>query len=295
MTSVTQTNIATVAEPRKRPAADPRTQSAWRRFGIGPTIGLVVVLAMLVLGLLAPWIAPYDPLTTNASNTLAGPSADHWLGTDQNGRDVLSRLMYGAAASFKGVAIAVAVLMAIGVPWGLAAGYLGGIVDEISMRIADAILSIPGLVLAVAITGVVGSGLSMSMAAVGFIFAPSIAMLLRSNIMPIRRSDYLLVARSLGVGNARGAVRHVLPNAIAPVLVQACGLASLAMIIQAALGFLGLGTNPPNPSWGGDMANVYLFFTQAPFATVIPGLVIVAAAFSLSRIGDGLRATLSVG
>jgi peptide/nickel transport system permease protein len=259
------------------------------------TIALVVVGTMIVVGILAPWIAPYDPLKTEAANTLAGPSMDHWLGTDQVGRDVLSRVMHGAAASFRGTGVALLTLLVIGVPWGLAAGYMGGVVEEISMRIADAFLSIPGLVLAVAITGVVGSGLTMSMAAVGVIYSPSIAMLLRSNIIPIRRSDYLLVARSLGVSNLRAAFRHVLPNAFGPVLVQSCGLASLALIVQAALGFLGLGVQPPNPSWGGDLADVYLNFTQAPFATVIPGLVIVLAAFSLSRIGDAVRALLDVG
>ncbi|WP_375001665.1 ABC transporter permease [Aeromicrobium sp. CTD01-1L150] len=275
-----------------RPVRRRRSPRTWTPVTIA---AVVIVVAMIVIGLLAQWIAPYDPLKTAASNTLAGPSAEHWLGTDQVGRDVLSRVMHGAAASFRGTGVAVLTLLVIGVPWGLAAGYMGGIVDEVSMRIADAFLSIPGLVLAVAITGVVGSGLTMSMIAVGVIFSPSIAMLLRSNIIPIRRSDYLLVARSLGVSNIRAAFRHVLPNAFGPVLVQACGLASLALIVQAALGFLGLGVNPPNPSWGGDLADVYLNFTQAPFATVIPGLVIVLAAFSLSRIGDAVRALLDVG
>ncbi|WP_313408546.1 ABC transporter permease [Aeromicrobium sp.] len=262
-----------------------------------PTVvlAIVVVVSLILVGLFASVISPYGPLKTDANNTFGSPSASHWLGTDQAGRDVLTRLMYGAAASFQGTAIAVGVFLLIGVPWGLAAGYIGGPLDEVSMRFADAILSIPGLVLAVAITGVVGSGLNMSMVALGFIFSPSIAMLLRSNILPIRRSDYLLVARSLGVSNMRAAIRHVLPNAFAPVLVQACSLASIAMIVQAALGFLGLGVNPPNPSWGGDLADAYLFFTEAPFATVVPGLVIVLAAFSISRIGDAIRIGMRVG
>lgn len=262
-----------------------------------PTVilAIAIVVSLIVVGLFASVLAPYGPLKTDANNTFGSPSGAHWLGTDQAGRDVLTRLMYGAAASFQGTAIAVGVFLLIGVPWGLAAGYIGGPLDEVSMRLADAILSIPGLVLAVAITGVVGSGLNMSMVALGFIFSPSIAMLLRSNILPIRRSDYLLVARSLGVSNMRAAIRHVLPNAFAPVLVQACSLASIAMIVQAALGFLGLGVNPPHPSWGGDLADAYLFFTEAPFATVVPGLVIVLAAFSISRIGDAIRIGLRVG
>jgi len=278
-----------------RAAGAVRRSRSDRVFTPTVVVAITVVALLIVVGVFASVLAPFDPLKTNADNTFASPSAEHWLGTDQAGRDVLSRLMHGSAAAFRGTAIAVIIFMAIGVPWGLAAGYLGGPLDEVSMRVADAILSIPGLVLAVAITGVVGSGLNMSMVALGFIFSPSIAMLLRSNILPIRRSDYLLVARSLGVSNLRAAVRHVLPNAFAPVLVQACSLASIAMIVQAALGFLGLGVNPPRPSWGGDLADAYLFFTEAPFATVVPGLVIVLAAFSISRIGDAIRTWLHVG
>lgn len=258
-------------------------------------LAILAILALILGGLLAPWIAPYDPLKTNAVDALFGPSGAHWLGTDQAGRDVLSRVLYGSAATFRGTAIAVATLLIIGVPWGLAAGYIGGIFDELSMRLADSILSIPGLVLAIAITGVLGSGLAMSMIAVGFVFAPSIAMQLRSSIIPIRRSDYVLIARSLGVSSLRSAFRHVLPNAFAPVLVQACGLASLALVVQAGLSFLGLGAEPPDASWGRDLADVYLYFTKAPFATIVPGLVILVAAFSLSRIGDALRALLDVG
>jgi ABC-type dipeptide/oligopeptide/nickel transport system permease subunit len=284
---------AGLADPGIGRIAQPTRTGRFSRAATFVAIG--VVMCMIVLGLLAQWIAPHDPLETNATNALAGPSAAHWFGTDQVGRDVLSRSLYGAAASFRGTGVAVLVFLAIGIPWGLAAGYVGGVLDEASMRVADAILSIPGLVLAVAITGVVGSGLTMSMVAVGVVFSPSIAMLLRSNIVPIRRVDYVLVSRSLGVSNLRAAFRHVLPNAFGPVLVQACGLASLALIVQAALGFLGLGVNPPHPSWGGDLAAVYLNFTEAPFATVIPGVVIVAAAFSLSRIGDAVRALLDVG
>lgn len=258
-------------------------------------LAILAVVLLILGGVLAPWIAPYDPLKTDASNALLGPSGAHWLGTDQAGRDVLSRVLYGAATSFRGTAIAAATLLVIGVPWGLAAGYIGGALDELSMRLADSILSIPGLVLAIAITGVLGSGLALSMVAVGFVFAPSIAMQLRSSIVPIRRSDYVLIARSLGVSSLRSAFRHVLPNAFAPVLVQAFGLTSLALVVQAGLSFLGLGADPPNASWGRDLADIYLFFTEAPFATIVPGLVILVAAFSLSRIGDALRAFLDVG
>ncbi len=287
-TSVTQGEVARQAAVSTR-----RKRKGGPDYVTG--FAIFVVVAMILGGLLAPWIAPFDPLKTSAGDALLGPSAEHWLGTDQAGRDVLSRVLYGAAASFRGTAIAVATMLIIGVPWGLAAGYIGGPVDELSMRLADAILSIPGLVLAIAITGVVGSGLEMSMVAVGFVFSPSIAMQLRSNIIPIRRSQYVLIARSLGVSNLRSAVRHVLPNSFAPVLVQTCGLASLSLIVQAGLSFLGLGAEPPNASWGRDLADIYLYFTKAPFATIVPGVVIVLAAFSISKIGDALRARLDVG
>ena len=258
-------------------------------------LAIVFLILVAVAAALAPWISPHDPLATDASDRLANPSLAHLLGTDPSGRDVLSRTIYGAHSAFLGTGIAVLTMLVIGVPWGLLGGLGGSAADQALMRLADAFLAVPGLVLAVAITAVLGPGLTTSMIAVGIVFAPSVAILLRASLVPLRRAEYVLVARSLGSGRVSTAFRHSLPNAFAPVLVQVCSLASICLIIQASLGFLGLGEQPPNPGWGTDLAQAYTFFTVAPVATLVPGLVTTLCAFSLSRLGDGVRSVLDVG
>jgi len=271
--------VATGGERRER-----------RSFRTTAWIGLAVFLVLLVSGLFAshlPGLA--DPLALDTDNLRAPPSAEHWLGTDNVGRDVLARLVYGSRTAFAGVAIAMLTALAIGIPWGLASGFGGSVSDEILMRVGDAILSFPALVLAIAVVSVLGPSLRNSMFAIGITFAPTIARLLRTAVLPLRRSEFVLVAGSLGAGRVRVAVRHVLPNAMAPILIQAFALASICLIVQAALGFIGLGVPPPDPAWGQDLANAYIYFTSNPFATVFPGLIIVLGAWSLSAIGDGVR------
>jgi peptide/nickel transport system permease protein len=278
-----------------------RTVLPWRgdrqqegRFGWGPWVALVVVGILLVLAVFPGVLSPDNPVTQNIGARLQGPSASHLLGTDVDGRDVLSRIIWGARDAIEGVAIALAGATVLGVPWGLVAGYGGGVVDEVVMRIADAILSIPGIVLAIAITGILGPSLRNSMLAVGFVFAPIIARLLRSAVLPIRNAEFVMVARSFGLDPVRVSVRHVLPNAFAPVLVQLFGLASLSFIIEAALAFLGLGVQAPNPAWGADLQQAYTNFTAAPLTTVAPGLIITVAALCVSVIGDGVRNRLLI-
>ncbi|WFE40958.1 ABC transporter permease [Micromonospora sp. WMMD998] len=272
---------------RSRRAGGSRAVAFW--------LGGAVVLLVLLAGLFAHWLAPYDPLAIDPANPYAGPSGAHWLGTDANGRDVLSRLMHGSAASFRGIAITVGVAGVVGSLWGLVAGYLGGPVDEILMRLADAVISFPGIVLAIAITGALGPSLVTAMLSVGVVFAPVVARLLRAQVLALRQAEFVLVARSLGVSGWRIAVRHVLPNAMGPVVVQLCGLASTALIIEAALGFLGLGVQPPAPSWGPDLARAYADFYVTPLLTVAPGLLITVTAFAISQFGDGLRDRLRIG
>ncbi|ALJ21905.1 ABC transporter permease [Microbacterium sp. No. 7] len=253
-----------------------------------------ILVAVVVLFVIAPLVAPMDPLAQDVAARLQGPSVEHWLGTDALGRDVFSRLLLGGTSALIGVAIAMATMMIIGIPWGLAAGYLGGTADEILMRIADAFISLPGIVLAIAITGVVGPSLENSMIAVGVVIAPTIARILRSTVLPLRRSDFVLVARSLGVSAPRVALRHVLPNSMGPVVVQICSLAALCLVVQAGLAFIGLGVQPPDPSWGGDLANAYRRFTSSPLATIAPGLTITLCALLLNVVGDGLRQRLRI-
>lgn len=264
-----------------------------RHISLVPRIGLVILLILIIAGLLAPWLAPHDPLALDLDHRLSGPSSTHWLGTDLNGRDVLSRLLYGTRSAFAGVIIALGVTVVLAIPWGLIAGFGGRAADEVLMRIGDGLLSFPPLVLAIGVVGVWGPSLVHSMVAVGIIFSPAVARLLRGSVLPLKRSEFVLVARSLGVRNWRVAIFHVFPNAMGPVLVQLFSLASIALLLEAALGFLGLGVSPPTSSWGTDLAAAYTYFTTEPLATLSYGLAITLAAWSISVVGDGVREWLA--
>jgi peptide/nickel transport system permease protein len=260
-----------------------------RRIGVAPKIGFAILVILLISAIAAPWLAPDNPLALDLNHLLTKPSSQHWLGTDLNGRDVLSRLIYGTRSSFEGIAIALGVTIVLAIPWGLAAGFGGRVADEILMRIGDGLLSFPPLVLAIGVVGVWGPSLVHSMIAVGLIFSPSVARLLRGAVLPLRRAEFVLVARSLGVRRWRVAFVHVLPNAMGPVLVQLFSLGSVALLLEAALGFLGLGVAAPAPSWGTDLASAYTYFSTLPWLTVFPGIVITIGAWSISVVGDGVR------
>lgn len=262
------------------------------RFGLAGKIGLTVVVLLLLASVAAPLLPLADPLAQTLTLRDAGPSLHHLLGTDLVGRDVLSRTVYGCRSAFEGVAIGVGGMLALGIPWGLAAGFAGGVIDEILMRIADAFLSFPALILAIGVVAALGPSIVHSMLAVGVISAPGVARLLRSAVLPVRRAQFVLIAQSLGVSRMRIAGRHVLPNSMGPVVVQAVAAASYFLIVEAALGFLGLGVPPPSASWGADMAGAYSNFTANPAATIVPGLAITIGAWSLSVVGDGLRNVL---
>ncbi|MCO5089507.1 ABC transporter permease [Bosea sp. (in: a-proteobacteria)] len=251
--------------------------------------GLPILALIILAAIFAPWIAPYDPLANAVRERLQGPSMAHWLGTDATGRDVLSRLIFGARESIRGVLIAICVAGGLALPWGLAAGYLGRFWDEVLMRLADAMLAFPGLILALAIGGVLGPSLTNAMIAMGIVYAPSCARLLRSAVLPLRRADFVLVARTLGASATQTAIRHVLPNAMAPFLVQLCSVASLALLAEGALSFLGLGAQAPTPSWGSDLAKAYLNFRSAPLLTIAPGITIACFSFLLAQVGNGVR------
>lgn len=264
-------------------------RSGPRRFGIVPIVGLVIFGLMLLTSLLAPLLPIDDPLAQTLSLRSSGPSLDHLLGTDVVGRDVLSRTIYGCRSAFYGIGLAALAMLVLGIPWGLAAGFSGTVVDEVSMRIADALISFPALILAIGVVSVLGPSMENGMLTVGVICSPVIARLLRAAVLPLRGAQFVMIAGSLGVSRTLVAVRHVLPNALAPVLVQSFALGAQFLIVQAALGFLGLGVPPPSPSWGQDMASAYLNFTAEPFATIVPGVAITLGAWSISAIGDGLR------
>jgi peptide/nickel transport system permease protein len=266
-----------------------RTRARRRHFGVAPTIGLVILIVLLITAIAAPLLSPDDPIALDLNHLLSGPTGAHWLGTDLNGRDVLSRLIYGTRSSFEGIAISLGVTVVLAIPWGLAAGFGGRVADEILMRVGDGLLSFPPLVLAIGVVGVWGPSLVHSMVAVGIIFSPSVARLLRGAVLPLRRAEFVLVARSLGVSRRRVAFGHVFPNAMGPVLVQLFSLGSIALLLEAALGFLGLGVSAPTPSWGTDLASAYTYFSTLPWVTVFPGIIITVGAWSISVVGDGVR------
>jgi peptide/nickel transport system permease protein len=252
-------------------------------------IGLLISVVLLLAGVLAPILPLADPLTQHFHEANLGPSLGHVLGSDYLGRDVFSRTIYGARSSYEGVAVGLLVTMIIGIPWGLLAGFGGAVVDEVLMRTADGLMSFPGILLAVGFISVLGPSLYHAMVAIGVVNAPAIARLLRSTVLPIRRAEYVLVSGSLGASRWRIAFRHVLPNAMGPVMVQAFSLGSVFLIVGAGLSFLGFGVQPPAPSWGADLVNAYQYFVNNPFGTVVPGIAITIAAWSLSAIGDGAR------
>jgi peptide/nickel transport system permease protein len=266
-----------------------RWRAAWAGFPVSARAGLVITGLLILAAVLTPLLPLHDPLSQHLEQRNAGPSLHALFGTDYLGRDVFSRVVYGTRSSYEGVLIGLVVTMIIGIPWGLIAGFGGAVLDEVLMRAADGLMSFPAIVLALAFISVLGPSLFHAMLALGVIAAPTLARLLRSTVLPITRAEYVLVSGALGTSRLRIALRHVLPNAMGPVLVQGFALGSLFLIVGAGLSFLGFGVQPPAPSWGADLVNAYQYFTVDPFGTVVPGLVITIAAWSLSAIGDGVR------
>jgi peptide/nickel transport system permease protein len=250
----------------------------------------VVICGLILAAIFAPLIAPYNPLDQNLGHTMAAPSWSHLLGTDYYGRDELSRLIWGGRSAFLGVLISLGVGLGLGVPWGLAAGYWPRWTGMLLMRIADTLLAFPALVLAVVITGILGPNLVTSMTSVGVVFAPVFARLTRVGVLEVREREYVLSARMSGCSKRVILIRHVIPAALGPVVVQATIFAGIAFIIEGGLSFLGLGVQPPAPSWGGDLALAYQYILSSPGQVVAPGLLIAIVVLCVYRIGDALRA-----
>jgi peptide/nickel transport system permease protein len=258
----------------------------------GATIAAVFLLVIVVAAVLAPVIAPFDPLAQDIPNKLAGPSAEHLLGTDDLGRDVLSRLIFGARASLFAAVLAVLVAVAIGAPLGLVAGFAGGWIDAALMRITDTLLSFPALVLAIGVTGALGPGLVTAMCAIGIVFSPSVARLMRGATLSVREEPYVAASQTFGSRATGVIVRHIIPNAIQPVLVQVSLLLAASLLAEASLSFLGLGVQPPTPSWGSMLGRAYGYLNRAPAQMLAPGLAIACCALAFNVIGDALRRQL---
>ena len=267
---------------------------AWRRLlrRRGAMLGLVVVLIFVALAVLAPWIAPQDPIATSWSAIRKAPSAEHWMGTDEVGRDVLSRVIFGTRASLLAGLASVSISLLLGVPIGLAAGFLGGLTDGLISRITDAILACPFLILAIALAAFLGPSLSNAMIAIGVSATPIFVRLTRAQVINIKVEDYIEAARAVGNPPWRIALRHVMPNILPPLIVQATLAIAAAVIAEASLSFLGLGQQPPAPSWGSMLNTAKNYVDNAPWMAVWPGVSIFLLVLSFNLLGDGLRDAL---
>ena len=255
-------------------------------------VGLAIVLGFIVLAVFAPWIAPHDPIATDWGAIRKAPSAAHWFGTDEIGRDVLSRVIWGTQASLLAGVMSVSISLALGVPIGLAAGFLGGAVDGLISRITDAFLACPFLILAIAMAAFLGPSLSNAMIAIGVSATPIFVRLTRAQVLNIKVEDYIEAARAVGNPPWRIALRHVLPNVAAPLIVQATLAIAAAVIAEASLSFLGLGQQPPAPSWGSMLNTARNYVDQAPWMAIWPGLAIFGLVLAFNLLGDGLRDAL---
>ncbi len=269
-----------------------RSTIQWLRSDLQASISLGFLLLLLLLAVAAPLIAPYSPIAQDFDNLLADPSPAHLLGTDDLGRDILSRLIHGAPVTLYASFLAVGIAIVLGVPVGLIAGFMGGWVDDAISRFLDALLSFPAIVLAIAVTGALGIGLTNGMISVGIVFAPQLARLVRARTLVVRRELYVDAADCFGATTGRILRKHVLPNTVQPVSVQVTLLLAAALLAEASLSFLGLGIQPPNPSWGGMLARAYQNMEIAPAQMYPPGLAILATALAFNALGESLRVAL---
>jgi len=251
--------------------------------------GGAVIALLVVVGIAGPWIAPYDPLAQDLSKSLLGPSAEHWFGTDSFGRDILSRVLYGARISLLVGIVSQGIAFSLGVAMGLVSGYYGGKVDALIMRLADVTLAFPTLLLLIAITAAFQPSLAVVFVAIGVVGWAGLARLVRSQTLVVRELDFVQAARALGMNDTRLLARHVLPNTLAPAIIAVTlGMAG-AILLEAALSFIGLGAQPPTPSWGSMISDGRDFLRTAPWISVFPGLAIGLVVLGFNLFGDGLR------
>jgi peptide/nickel transport system permease protein len=258
----------------------------------GAMFGLAVVLFFVLLALFAPWIAPHDPLATSWNAVRQAPGAAYLFGADELGRDVLSRILWGTRASLLAGVVSVCISVAFGVPIGMLAGYLGRWVDALISRITDAMLACPFLILAIALAAFLGPSLTNAMIAIGISATPVFIRLTRAQVLSAKSEDYVEAARALGNPHLRIALRHIFPNILAPLIVQATLAIAAAVIAEASLSFLGLGQQPPAPSWGSMLNTARNYVDQAPWMAIWPGLSIFLLVLSFNLLGDGLRDAL---
>ena len=282
--------MAVVARPRELTPARRALKRLLRRRGA--LVGLALVVFFVAIALFAPWLSPYDPLATSWSTVRKAPGMAHWFGTDDIGRDVLSRVVWGARASLLAGLVSVGISLCVGVPIGLAAGYVGGWTDMLISRVTDAMLACPFLILAIALAAFLGPSLTNAMIAIGIAATPIFIRLTRGQVLAVKVEDYVEAARAVGNSHLRIALRHIFPNILAPLIVQATLAIAAAVIAEASLSFLGLGQQPPAPSWGSMLNTAKNYIENAPWMAVWPGLSIFLLVLSFNLLGDGLRDAL---
>ena len=258
----------------------------------GGVFGLLVIAVFIITAMLAPLIAPYDPAQQSWTSIRKPSSLAHWFGTDESGRDLLSRVIFGGRASLLAGVVSVTIALGLGVPIGLLAGYGGRWIDAVLSRIADAMLAVPFLILAIALAAFLGPSLQNAMIAIGLTTAPIFVRLTRGQVMAVMVEDYVEAARAVGNPPVRIAFRHILPNILPALIVQSTLSIATAIIAEASLSFLGLGQQPPAPSWGSMLNTAQRFLTLSPWLAVWPGLAIFLVVLSFNLLGDALRDAL---
>jgi len=285
-------DLALATQQRLLKMTRPRRFFRWLATDLRAALAIFVLLGLVVVAIGAPWIAPYQPTAQDVNNMLAAPSVGHLLGTDDLGRDIFSRLIFGAPATVYASLLAVSVAVAIGLPVGLIAGFFGGWTDDIISRVIDTFLSFPAIVLAIAVTGALGIGLTNGMIAVGIVMFPALARIVRARTLIVRQELYVDASRCFGAPAWHILWKHVLPNSLQPVIVQVTLLLAAALLAEASLSFLGLGIQPPNPSWGAMLARAYQYMEIAPEQMYAPGLAILVVSLAFNALGESLRIVL---
>jgi peptide/nickel transport system permease protein len=266
----------------------------WKRLLKNKTalFGMGIVVVLIILAILAPYIAPYNPTEVDILNRFKAPSTGHWLGTDELGRDILSRIIYGAQISLQVGIISVSIALVFGTLLGTLAGYYGGIIDTLIMRFMDIMLAFPSILLAIAIMAILGAQLSNAMVAIGIVNLPRFARIVRSSVITVKEEEYVEAGKALGAKDSRILTKYVLPNCMAPVIVQTTLSIATAILEAAGLSFLGLGAQPPTPEWGAMLSDGRSALQMAPWVVAFPGIAIVITVLGFNLFGDGLRDAL---
>ncbi len=289
-TSTRRSDTVSLRWLQREPPVGPALRDGGRHFpSVASAVGLLITVTLVACALTAPMLAPYDAVRQNIGNALARPSWQHWLGTDELGRDLFSRILFGIRLTLIMSVTSVALALTLGASLGLALGYRGSWLDLVFMRVMDMLMAFPGVLLAIVVIAILGIGLGSVVIAVAVSAIPEFALLARGSVLVVKVQDYVVAARALGADTGRILWRHLLPNVVAPLTVQTTLRMSTVILVISGLGFLGLGAQPPTPELGTMLSTGRSYLTFAPHVAVFPGLAIMLMAFGLNMVGDGLR------